>query len=170
MRLGEVQTYVDQTVRAMDSAASLTVFRNTGAHPLRILRWGGLCSVAWDVGSFVCKLDHTTHAKDGTPTRSDGSGGFNAALTVDQVVGSLFYVTCGGDKDSSSIDATGEIILKPGDFLTIQITTQMSAGDGYFFIDYQNMNFDDNGLNSEFSEEDGTDASKLRIVDAAVAI
>lgn len=172
MRLGEHQSWVDPTERALDATASIGEFRNTGAHPILINRWGFLCSVAWDVAAFVAKLDHTTHDKAGTPTRSDGSGGFNAALTVDQVVGSLVFVTVGGDNVTgrADLDATGKLILKPGDFLTFQVTAAMTAGDGHPFVDFQNMNFDDNGLNSEFSDEDGTDASKLRVVNGAVAI
>lgn len=172
MRLGEHQSFTDATQRALDSTGDIGVFRNTGAHPLRINRWGFLCSVAWDVDAFVAKLDHTTHALDGTPTRSDGSGGFNATLSVDQVVGSLVFVTVGGDNvtGTANLDATGELILKPGDFLTFQVTSAMTAGDGHPFVDYQNMNFDDVGRNSEFSEEDGTAASKLRVVNGAVAI
>ena len=172
MRLGQIQTFVDPTQRALDAAADIGVFRNTGAHPIRLLRWGFLCSVAWDVAAFVAKLDVTTHDKAGAATRSDGAGGFNIALTVDQVVGSIVYATVGGDKDTgtANLDATGEIIIKPGDFATFQVTSAMTAGDGHPFVDFQNMNFDDESLNSEFSDEDGTDASKLRIVNGAVAI
>jgi len=174
MRLGEIQTWVDPTQRALDATGDIGVFRNTGVNVLRIHRWGFICSVAWDVAAFVAKLDHSQHDKLGavSPARTDGSGGFNIALTVDQVVGSTVYATPGGDKDTgtANLDATGELLLKPGDFLTFQVTAAMTAGDGFPFVHFQNLNFDDNSLRSEFSDEDGTDASKLRVVNGAVAI
>ncbi len=171
-RLGEQQVWTDVTQRALDGTGDIGVFRNTGARAIRINRWGFLCSVAWDVAAFVAKLDHTTHDKAGSATRSDGSGGFNATLSVDQVVGSLVHVIPGGGKEALLLDdgAGDELIVKPGDFLTFQVTSAMTAGDGYPFVEFQVLNFDDQSLRSEFSDEDGTDASKLRVVYGGVAI
>lgn len=168
MRLGEIQNFTFAAQVALDAAADVGVYRNTGAAPVRVLRWGFLCSVAWDVAAFAAELDHTTHANDGTPTRSAGSGGFDIALTVDQVVGSGVFATVGGDRTTgtANLDATGELIIKPGDFVTFQVSSAMTAGDGFPFIHVQNMNFDDEGPNSEFSEEDGT----KRLTNGAVAI
>lgn len=171
MNLGEIQVWQDTTQRALDVQSDIGTFRNISAHPIRIHRWGFVCTVAWNcTAALIAKLDHTTYDKAGTSTRSDGSGGFNLTAVVNQVVGSVVYVTPGGDKNSASIDATGEFIMKPGDLVTFQVTQAMTAGDGHPFIEFQNMNFDDVSLRSEFSDEDGTAASKLRVVEGGVAI
>lgn len=166
-----VQSLVYETQVALDSTGDIYTYRN-GSNPISVIRWGLICSVDWDVASFVLKLDHIPFKKNGDETnRTDGSGGFNLGGLVDMKTGSVAYVTVGGDKDSSDIDATSaELIVKPGDELVFQVTAAMTAGDGHPFLEYAVLGFDSEGLRSEFDEEDGSDASLLKLVNAAVAI
>lgn len=164
------QIWVGETQIDLGSTGDQATFRN-GPNAIMPLRWGWICSVAWDVAAFVCKLDHVPFLKDGATTnRTDGSGGFNMALTDDMVVGACAYVSVGGDKDSSSIDATGGFVVKPGDSLIYQVTSAMTTGDGFPFLDYQILGFDSEGLQSEFDDEDGSAASLEKLFDGSVAI
>ena len=164
------QVWVSPTQIALDSAADVAVYR-VAPNPILVLRWGFICSVDWDVAAFVAKLDHIPFLKNGDETnRTDGSGGFNITLSTDMFTGSLVYASVGGDKDSSSIDATGSLIVKPGDELVFQVTSAMTAGDGHPFLEFQVLGFDSEGVRSEFDEEDGTPASLLKLVNGAVAI
>ena len=61
-------------------------------------------------------------------------------------------------------------MVKPGDSLIYQVTSAMTAGDGFPFLEYQQLGFDSEGLVSEFNEEDGSAASLLKLLDASVAI
>lgn len=163
------QMYRSPNRYTLTVADDIDRFQN-GPNPINVIRWGLILTTACDVAAFVCKLDHLQFNKTGGDNRSDGSGGFNMAITTDIDIGSVPYVTYGGDKDSSSLDATGGSVIKPGDHLVWQVISPMDTGDGYTFLEYQILGFDSVGPVAQFSEEDGTDASRRKLFNASVAI
>ncbi len=165
------QVWMASTQVTLATAADVQGFR-IGPNPIRPIRWGWIVTGAVDATqNLITKLDYTPYTKTGSASgRTDGFGGFNLTIDSDRVKGSIVYVTVGGDADSTSLDATGGIILKPGDILVWQVTQPATAGDAFAFLEYQNLGFDPNGVLSEFSDEDGTAASLLKLVNGAIAI
>lgn len=109
--------------------------------PIVVVRWGVLVTV--DVtGTSVVVLDQSVHESDGSaPTRNAAVGGRQLS-GVAQEFGGIQY--CEPDE---------EVICKPGDFLHIEVTTGWSAGDGYGFIQYQQLNWAPIGdPNSDWSD------------------
>lgn len=153
MRLGEHFHSIAGSQAALDAGADVLTFRP--AAPVRIVRWGATISVALDTTQdLIAKLDHTTHDQTGSATRSDGSGGQNLTVAADQVVGAVVYA-----------EPSSEIIVRPGDFVTIQVTQAATAGDGFPFIEYQQLPFDTEGLTAKFSDD-----ATSRVTDGSTAI
>lgn len=140
MRGGE-HLFWSPTVQTLDATGDKGIFTAQAA-PIKVARWGVVMTVAGDVGAFAMTLDQTTHSESGGVTRSDGSGGTTLALTVDNFIGSVAYAV-----------PSSELILRPGDFFTFQITTAMTAGDGYTFLEYQQLPFSYQGLMAMASDD-----------------
>lgn len=126
--LGDHFTLVEAAESALDALADIAIFR-FGASPVRILRWGVVVSVELDnTAALVAKLDHSTHDAAGAVTRSDGSGGADLLGAGTDPVGTVLYV-----------EPITEIIVNSGDFLTMQVTTAGTAGDGWAFVECQEL-------------------------------
>jgi len=173
MRGGELQSWVSTTAITMAApAAGVATFRNPGATPIRIVRWGWIANLDLDTlagaAPFVGTIGRTRHNKDGS-TATNQDFGSHAELHVDLVKGAVIFVSVGGKTGGiANIDGTGEVIVKPGDFLIFNVTTALNAGTGFPFVMYQLLNLDETTLRREFEEEDGTPESRLKVYDATV--
>lgn len=134
----------------IDVSSAADILSLHPAAPIRVLRWGLICTAAIVAGTGQAELDHTTHDEDGTPTRSAGSGGQNLAFAATKV-GGIIYVR-----------PDEEILVRPGDFLSMQISTGATSGNGIPFIEYQQLPMDLLGETSLFSDDATT-----RMVDAS---
>ena len=107
---------------------------------------------AWDAGSNVISLEARTHNAAGTLAAGVTVGGVTL-VPVDGNEGTVFYA-----------EPVDEVIVKPGDFIEVEITTAGTAGDLRAFIQYQLLNWDVNSDRGDFS--DATPTS--RMVDSVV--
>jgi len=151
MLQGENFEFMAASVAALDATADVLTFR--ASFPCRVVRFGALVSVAC-TGDAVIALDRTTHVAAGTPTRADAVGG--KTLDSDaQEVGTVIYA-----------EPDEEVIVKPGDILHLQVTNAFTAGDGFPFIQYQQLNWDKTGPNSKFADATPT----TRLVDGSTDV
>lgn len=127
--LGDHVTQVETAVSALDAAADIAIFR-FGCAPAKILRWGVVVSVdAIDnTAALVIALDHTTHSDAGAVTRTNAVGGATLLGAGTDPIGTTLYV-----------EPVTEIIVNSGDFLTMEVTSAATAGDGFAFIEYQEL-------------------------------
>lgn len=129
----------------IDVAITSDGFEFRPSYPIRVVRWGIVCGVAM-TGDGAVALDHIHYAADGTPTRVDGVGGTDlvvasGALTLGEV---LYCEPLEGPAN--------EILCKPGDALVFDFSDAWTAGDGYCFIQFQQLNWDDTGVNAQFND------------------
>ncbi len=162
MRMGEIFTFPqippaagDETLvpTANDLAVTEDILKMICVVPIVVVRWGVMVSV--DVtGTSVVVLDHSAHESDGSaPTRAAAVGGRQLSGVAQQFGGIQFC------------EPTSEVICKPGDFLHIEVTTGWTAGDGWGFIQYQQLNWAPVGdPNSDWSDT-GT-----KIIDGSAAV
>ncbi len=123
--------------------------------PVQIVHWGVVATVAVVTNADLdAELDLSTHDSDGTPTRSDGSGGQNLIIDAAMVVGEVAYV-----------QPTSAIIVRPGDFATFQISTGATSGNGIPWIEYQILPFQYDGQQAMYSGN-----ASLRMTNSTVAI
>jgi hypothetical protein len=122
----------------------LTLYATT---PLRIVRFGAnVISDAWDTDAAVITMKRSTHNAAGTATAA-AVGGVTCVPT-DANEGTVFYA-----------DPTDEVIVKPGDYVTVELTAAGTSGDLMGWIQYQKLNWDDTGPNANFS--DATPTSRM---------
>ena len=121
--------------------------------PIRIVRFGVLVVLdAWDAGSNVISLEARTHNAAGTLAAGVTVGGVTL-VPVDGNEGTVFYA-----------EPVDEVIVKPGDFIEVEITTAGTAGDLRAFIQYQLLNWDPTSDRADFSDATPTN----RMVDSVV--
>lgn len=121
---------------ALDGAADRMVF-NPG-RPVQVLRWGYTVSVVTTGTGLVLKLDKT----DLAGTRGDGDMGTITAGAVD-VLGSGRYTEV---VSPSATITTEPHVLTTGEYATIQVTGAATTGDGFVWIEYQDLPFVDGRL------------------------
>ncbi len=142
MRMGDnLQTYwgalAAPVAIALDATADVLALR--ASLPLRLIRFGAILSVEC-TGDLVMALDRSTHILDGTATRAEAEGGVTLAGAAHEV-GAIIYA-----------DLLEDVLLKPGDIAHLEITDAYTAGDGYPFIQFQQLNWKTTGPESEFAD------------------
>jgi hypothetical protein len=111
-------------------------------------------------GTGAMALDMIVYEADGTPARSTAEGGTHITTAAGALtLGEVLYCEPAEGPDN-------EIVCKPGDALAIQITDGWTAGDGYFFIQFQQLNWDQTGENALFSDAAPTYG---KLIDGSVA-
>lgn len=141
----------------VDANATADSFEFRPSYPVRVVRWGVVCGVAM-TGTGAIELDHITYAADGTPTREEAAGGM--ALTTAAGALTLGEVLYCEPAENDPVDC------KPGDALVLQTSTGWTAGDGYYFIQFQQLNWDDTGDNATFNDATRTFG---KLIDGGVA-
>ncbi len=114
--------------------------------PARIIRFGMTCFVEV-TGTAIVELQLVTHALDGTPSSATQVGGTELA-GVAKEVGAVQYC-----------NLTEEVIVKPGDVATLNVSGGWTAGDGILWLHYQMLNWDITGDNANYS--DATPATRM---------
>ena len=133
-----------------DHQASVALTFQTSL-PIKVVRWGLICGDEAIVGTGTAVLGHQPFIAAGTTTRNAAAGTATMAI-IAAVRGYVQYV-----------EPTTEIVCKPGDILDVTIDGAFTSGDVYAFIQYQLLNWDENGDNANFA--DATPTTKL--VDSA---
>ena len=136
MRVGDNLETFGATYDMASGADAITLRAST---PLRVVRFGFNVSVDL-TGSGSLELDITTHAADGTPTRSAPVGGVSCDAGA-LLIGAVAYA-----------EPDEEVILKPGDILHIDQTGNWGAGDAFVWVQYQKLNWDIDSPNADYDD------------------
>jgi len=143
MRQGQIFTEINSIQTAMDSTGVKLTFRPAGS-PIQVVRFGVNISIALVDDTFTMELQQRTHNAAGTLAAAVAVGG-KSCDSVARTAGHVIYA----DLDT---DGAGGVICKPGDQLELNVTAGATSGDGFSWIQYQQMNFDKTGPNGDFSD------------------
>jgi hypothetical protein len=146
MRIGQNDFAVSASADDLSGTGDSITFYP--AVPVRVVRWGLICSTAVVHNSMAAELNLSTY--DGATTVTEtASGGTTLLMAADAVIGEVLYV-----------EPTSEVVCRPGDFLQIEITVAATSGSGYGFIEYQPLPNDPTGVLGSFP--DATPANSIQ--------
>jgi len=137
MRVGDNLAVQGAVHDASSAAACLTFWPDT---PVRVLRWGLICTVVW-VGDGIVTLTHSPYIAAGTTTPDATAGTTGTGTVTTSVAGIIHYV-----------EPTTEVLCKPADSLIMTVTNAWTSGNFVPFIQYQKLNWDDTGVNAQFAD------------------
>lgn len=151
MNLGEIFSFSD-VVQDMNATEVALIFRPTS--PIQVVRFGVLVTVDL-TGTFSLEMNVRTHTAAGVTANAVGIGGISCDGTAHELGAVVFAEPTAGDT-----------IIKPGDWVELDITDGSDAGDAIPFIHYQKMNWDITGPNADYSDAVRTN----RLVNGSTAI
>ena len=100
------------------------------------------------------EVQRATHTNAGTLSTPAGVGGKKIVATT-PASGRVLYA-----------EPDDLVIVKPGDHITLNVTDAATGGDGYPWIQYQRMNWDDTGIHTRVSDA-LTDTRITKMVDGS---
>ena len=135
MRVGDNLEFMD-ALHDANSATEALVYRPTT--PILIVRFGFVVGVDLTTSGSL-ELQRTTHIADGTPSLAAAGGKSCDAGAL--LIGAVAYA----EPDEG-------VIVKPGDYAHLVVSTGWGAGDFYPWIQFQKLNWDDITENAEYAD------------------